>query len=133
MTDLSDYTPLQQKIIKEIVEFDNGFHSSYLIADTPFYEMLEETDNGIISTKKNVSASLSTGSTEYELQLFYSEEQSCWFYSLTHLGEEVRGVVHYNTVFNAMGEIAFVILNDNVNDTDLSMSLPYSNILILRK
>lgn len=133
MAELSDYTTIQQDIIKEIVSTDKNFHTVYMIADSPFFSMLEELDNGQLSIKKNVSCSLSTGATSYDLQIFYSEEQSCWFYCLKYLGEEIRGIVHYNTVCNAMGEIAFAILNDNVSDTDLSMSLPYSNVLVLRK
>ena len=133
MADLSEYTTLQQKVIKEIVENDRGFHSNYLIADTPFYGMLDELENGELAVRKNVSCSLSTGSSDFELQIFYSEEQSCWFYIMNNLGEEIRGVVHYNTVFNAMGELSFAILNDNVSDTDLSASLPYSNVLVMRK
>lgn len=133
MEDLSEYTASQQKVIREVVANDKGFHNSYLIADMPFYGMLGELESGELDVKKNVSCSLSTGSSDYELQIFYSEEQNCWFYSLYNLGEEVRGVIHYNTVVNAMGEIAFVILNDNVDDKDLSASLPYSNVLVLRK
>ena len=133
MTDLSEYTTAQQKVIKEIVTNDNGFHTEYSIANMPFYGMLVELENGQLGTKKNVLSSLSTGTVDYNLQIFYSEEQNCWFYCLTYLGAEVRGVIHYNTVFNAMGDIAFAILNDNVNDTDLSSSLPYSNVLVLRK
>ena len=133
MAELSEYTTTQQNVIKEIISNDNGLHSSYMIADAPFYGMLDELENGQLGVKKNVSSSLSTGGTEYDLQIFYSEEQGCWFYCLTSLGEEIRGVVHYNTVCNAMGEIAFAFLNDNVNDKDLSLSLPYTNILVLRK
>ena len=133
MADLSEYTTAQQKVIKEIVTNDNGFHTVYMIANMPFYNMLEELDNGQIGVKKNISSSLSTDSSNYELQLFYSEEQECWFYNLKYLGEEIRGIVHYNTVFNATGEIAFAILNDNVIDRELTSSLPYSNVLLLRK
>ena len=133
MATLSEYSTAQQKVIREIVENDKGFHSNYMIANMPFYGMLGETENGQMAVKTNVSCSLSTGATDYELQIFYSEEQSCWFYILSNLGEEVRGVIHYNTVFNAMGEISFAILNDNVSDTDLFSSLPYSNVLVMRK
>lgn len=133
MASISDYTDIQQKVIKEIVENDRGFHSSYLISDLPFYGMLEDTENGESVVKQNVSCSLNTGSTDYTLHIWYSNEQNCWFYNLSNLGEEIMGIVHYNTVCNAMGELAFAILNDNVSDTDLSVSLPYSNILVLRK
>ena len=133
MAELSDYSSTQQKVIKEIVSNDKGFHSTYMIADMPFYGMLEELDNGELSVKRNISCPLSTGSTDYDLQLFYSKEQSCWFFVLSNLSDEIRGIVHYNTEYNAMGELAFAILNDNVNDEDISASLPYSNVLVLRK
>lgn len=133
MSDISSYSTIQQKVIKEIINNDKGFHSTYLIADMPFYEMLEELENGETFVKTNVSCPLSSSNSEYELELNYSEEQSCWFYSFKYLGEEIRGVVHYNTVLNAMGDLSFVILNDNSDNSDLTPSLPYSNVLVLRK
>lgn len=133
MAEISEYTTPQQNVIKEIIKNDKNLHNNYLIADLPFYNMLDELDNGQLSVRKNVSCSLSTGSVDYELQIFYSKEQECWFYCLTNMQEEIRGIVHYNTVCNAKGELAFAILNDNISDTDLSMSLPYSNVLVLRK
>ena len=133
MADITDYSTEQQKVIKQIVANDKGFHKSVMIADMPFYGMLDQKDNGEYAIKKNVACPLSTGGTDYELQIFYSEEQSCWFYVMKSLGEEVRGVVHYNTIFNAMGEVSFVILNDNVDDEDMTASLPYSNVLVLGK
>lgn len=133
MADISEYTTIQQGVIKEIISNDNGFHTEYSIANIPFYGMLKELENGQLGITKNVSSSLSLGSTDYNLQISYSEEQNCWFYNFSYSGEEIRGVIHYNTVFNSMGNIAFAILNDNVNDNDLSSSLPYSNVLVLRK
>jgi hypothetical protein len=133
MADITDYSESQQKIIKEIISNDNGFHTSYMIADLPLYGMLEETDNGKYAIKKNVMSSLGTSGSDYTLNLWYSVEQKCWFYNLSGLSGDVRGVVHYNTVFNAMGELAFVILNDNITDTELTNSLPYSNVLVMRK
>ena len=133
MANISDYSTQQQKVIKEIVSNDKGFHSTYLIADTPFYGMLEELDNGETFVKTSVSCPLSSSNAEYELQLNYSQEQNCWFYVLKYLGEEIRGIVHYNTVVNAMGELSFAILNDNTDSSDLTPSLPYSNVLVLRK
>lgn len=133
MADITEYSDIQQNIIKEIVAIDRGLHTTYLISDLPLYAMLEQTDNGKVVVKEDVSCSLSTGGSDYSLRLWYSSEQKCWFYTLTYLGEEINGIVHYNTVLNAMGEIAFAILNDNTSDSDLSNSLPYSNILVMRK
>lgn len=133
MSDISNYSTLQQKVIREVVENDEGFHSTYMIADIPFYGMIEELEDGSVGIKRHVSCPLSSSNTEYELQLDFSEEQNCWFYVLKYLGEEVRGVVHYNTLCNSLGELSFVILNDNLEDKDLTASLPYSNVLVLRK
>lgn len=133
MADITEYSEIQQKVIAEIVAIDKGLHTTYLISDLPLYAMFELLDNGETTVKKDVSCSLSTGGSDYTLRLWFSTEQNCWFYTLSYLGEEINGIVHYNTVLNAMGEIAFAILNDNTSDTDLSNSLPYSNILVLRK
>ena len=133
MADVTDYSESQQKVIKEIISNDKGFHTSYMIADLPFYGMLEETENGQYAIKKNVMSSLGTSGSDYTLNLWYSVEQKCWFYNLSSLNGDVSGIVHYNTVFNAMGELAFAILNDNITDTELTNSLPYSNVLVMRK
>ena len=133
MSDITEYSTIQQNVIKSIISNDDGFHKTYMIGNLPFYNMLDELNNGEVSVKKNVISPLSTGSIDYNLQLFYSDEQKCWFYVFNNLGDEICGIVKYNTIVNAMGEVAFVILNDNENDTDITASLPYSNILILRK
>lgn len=133
MADLSEYSTTQQKVMTEIVSNDRGFHDTYMIADMPFYSMLQELDNGETTVRRDVSCSLNTGGSDYTLQLHYSEEQKVWFYTMTYLGEEIRGVVHYNTLFNSMGDLSFAILNDNVSDTDISISLPYSNVFVMRK
>lgn len=133
MADITEYSEIQQKVIREIITTDRGFHSTYLVSDLPLYAMLDELDNGERVVKKDIECTLSTGSSNYSLRIWFSVEQNCWFYTLSYLGEGVSGVVHYNTALNAMGELAFAILNDNTCDSDLSNSLPYSNILILRK
>lgn len=133
MADLSDYTTFQQKVMTDIVSYDKGFHTSFMIADNPFYGMMEVLDNGETAISKSVSCSLNTGGTDYTLELHYSEEQKCWFYLFAYSGEEIRGIVHYNTVLNAKGELAFVILNDSTEDADITLSLPYSNIFVMRR
>ncbi len=133
MADISDFSTNQQNIMKEVVENDRGFHTSFMIAETPFYGMLEELEDGGYTVNQNVECSLSSGGSDYTIQLHYSKEQTCWFYLLTYLSEEIRGIVHYNTVLNAKGELSFVILNDNTESEDISMSLPYSNVFVMRK
>ena len=133
MADLSDYSEFQQGVMNEVVANDRGFHSTFMIADVPFYGMLEELEDGTTDVKKDVECSLSTGASDITLQLHYSEEQKCWFYTMSYLGDEVRGIVHYNTLLNSMGELSFMFLNDNVSDTDLSLSLPYTNVFVMEK
>lgn len=133
MADITEYSDIQQKAMKEIVKLDSGLHTTFLISDLPLYGMLDQLDNGEMVVKRDVACSLSTGVVNYDIRIWYSVEQSCWFYTLSYLGEEVTGVVHYNTALNAMGELSFAFLNDNEEDKDLSNSLPYSNIFIMRK
>ncbi len=133
MANITDYSQIQQKIIKEIVTNDNGFHTTYMMADMPLYAMLEELDNGEFAVKEDIICSMSSGGSTISFKLWYSQEQKCWYYTLTNLGEEIRGIVHYNTVYNAKGEVAFAILNDNSDDGDIRNSLPYSNVLVMRK
>lgn len=132
MADLSDYSTFQQKTVREIVSNDRGFHTDFRIADYPFSEMIVETDSGMTSIIPNVTIPVSDGETEYNLNVRYSSETKSWWFCLYTPTDEIRGILHYNTVYNAMGEIAFAVLNDNVSG-DMDLSLPYSNLLILRK
>lgn len=132
MADLTDYTTFQQKVIKEIVSNDRGFHTQFMIADYPFSEMLIEAESGQNIITPNATIPVSDGETEYNLNIRYSEETKMWWFCLYTSTDEIRGVLHYNTVYNAMGEIAFAVLNDNI-DGDMANSLPYSNLLVLRK
>lgn len=132
MAELSDYSAVQQKVIKEIINNDRGFHTDIRIADYPFSEMLIDTDNDGVSVTQDATIPVDDGEVEYNLNIRYSEEQKVWFFTLFTPDDEVNGIVHYNTIYNAKGVIAFVILNDNI-ESDMVHSLPYSNLLILRK
>ena len=132
MADLSDYSDFQQKVIKEIKSNDRGFHTEFMIADYPFSEMIVETESGMTSINSNVTIPVTDGESEYNLNVYYSPEQKDWFFCFYTPTDEIRGVLHYNTIYNSMGEIAFAVLNDNI-DGDMDMSLPYSNLLLLRK
>ena len=132
MADLSDYSDFQQKVIKEIKSNDRDFHTEFMIADYPFSEMIVETESGMTSINPNVTIPVTDGGSEYNLNVYYSPEQKDWFFCFYTPTDEIRGVLHYNTIYNGMGEIAFAVLNDNI-DGDMDMSLPYSNLLLLRK
>ena len=135
MAELTDYSETQQKVIKEVIENDNGFHTGIYIAEQPLYDMISENDDGTIVTKQYVDSPLSLGSESYDLSVRYSQEQKCWFFTLAYGIDTFSGVVHFNTVYNPKGLVAFVILNDNPSDVveDISIALPFSNVLLLRK
>lgn len=135
MAELTEYSDIQQNVIKEVVKNDGGFHTGVYIAEQPLYDMISENDDGTLVTKPNVEAPLSLGSDTYDLNIRYSQEQKCWFFTLSYGTEYFSGIVHFNTVYNARGTVAIVILNDNISDIteDISIALPYSNVLLLRK
>lgn len=135
MAEITNFSNLQQEVIRSVIKNDNGFHTGFYIAEQPLYDMLSENDDGTLITKQNVDAPLGIGSETYDLNVRYSQEQKCWFFTFTYGTETFAGIVHFNTVYNARGEVAIVILNDNETDAveDISISLPYSNVLVLRK
>ena len=135
MDELADYSNTQAKVIREVVANDRGFHSSYYIADEPFYGMLNETEDGVLFTSPNCEASLTMSSTEYSLSVTRSDELKCWFFAFSYGEEETRGIIHFNTIYNAKGMTAIAFLNDSEEgDFDsINRNLPYSNILLLRK
>lgn len=133
MEDIAEYSELQQKVITEIIGNDKGFHNAYMIADMPLYAMMDTLDNGKSTIKNNVSCSLSVGNEDYNLHIWYSKEQDCWFFCLENLGRQIGGIIHYNTVYNAYGEFALAFLNDNTDAKSITTSLPYTNVLLMRK
>ena len=135
MAELTEYSYTQQKVIKEVVANDNGFHTGIYIAEQPLYDMISQNDDGTNVTKLNVDSPLSLGSETYDLNVRFSQEQNCWFFTVTYGTETFSGIVHFNTVYNAKGLVSIVILNDNTSDNteDISIALPFSNVLVLRK
>ena len=135
MANISDYSSTQQEIIKNIVNGDKGFHSSIMICDIPLIDMLSYADNDMQNIARNVSVNLSSFGRNYTLTLNYSENQKCWFFILSYSENEIRGIVHFNTVYNANAPVAFAFINDTSSDelNSVCQSLAYSNILIMEK
>ena len=135
MANISDYSSTQQEIIKNIVNGDKGFHSSIMICDIPLIDMLSYADNDMQNISRNVSVNLSSFGRNYTLTLNYSENQKCWFFILSYSENEIRGVVHFNTVYNANAPVSFAFINDTSSDelNSVCQSLAYSNILIMEK
>ena len=135
MANISDYSSTQQEIIKNIVNGDKGFHSSIMICDIPLIDMLSYADNDMQNIARNVSVNLSSFGRNYTLTLNYSENQKCWFFILSYSENEIRGAVHFNTVYNANAPVSFAFINDTSSDelNSVCQSLAYSNILIMEK
>ena len=133
--DLSDYSTNQQKVITEILEGDNNFHSGIYIAELPLYDMLQENEDDSTTVKKSAEVPLNIGSEDYTLSVRFSEEQKCWFVSFVYGDDEYNGILHFNTIYNPRGMFSFAIINDNTSDeiNDVTSALPYSNVLFLRK
>lgn len=125
----------QTEIAKKILKEDAGFHSTYLIADYPFSSITKETESGLQYTNPHCSFNVSTGGTSYDITFRYSEELKTWFFTVEWSGGRFDGIVHFNTVYNAQGLNAFVILNDSSGDDPDSVgrNLQFSNFLVMVK
>lgn len=135
MADLSNYSATQQEVIKKIVENDNGFHSSIMISDIPLIDIISYADNDMQNIARNASVNLSSFGKNYTLTVNYSEMQKCWFFVLSYSENEVRGIIHFNTLYQAKAPVSFAFINDTSSDEidSISQSLAYSNILIMEK
>lgn len=135
MADLSNYSATQQEVIKKIVENDNGFHSSIMISDIPLIDIISYADNDMQNIARNASVNLSSFGKNYTLTVNYSEMQKCWFFVLSYAENEVRGIIHFNTLYQEKAPVSFAFINDTSSDeiNSISQSLAYSNILIMEK
>lgn len=135
MDGLEQYSDFQIETIEKIIEDDKGFHTSYDIADYPFAGMFSDTDDGSVVVSECAMAEISNNSNSYTIKVWKSESVGEWFFLIVFGDEEYRGILHYNTVYNSKGETAFVFLNNSELDTlkGITMSLPYTNILVMRK
>lgn len=135
MAELTDYSDKMQKVIKEAVANDKGFHSEYFIAEFPLSEMLLEDDKGLTFTQESATVAISSNSTNYNLLVRFSNEQNCWFFTISDGSEEFEGIVHFNTVYNAKSDFSFIFLNNNDSGEiyDITQSLPFTSVFIMRK
>lgn len=135
MASVTEYSAIQEKTMREIVKNDNKFHSSYYISDIPFAEMLQTSSDGLAFTIASATVTLVVPGGTARIDLRHSEEQKCWFFTVVIGAEEIKGIVHFNTVYNAKGIAAFSFLNDTTLDDDDSITrqLPYANFFIMEK
>lgn len=135
MANVTEYSEIQQQAMRKIVKNDNNFHTSYYIADVPFAEMLQTNADGITFTIASATVSLVVPGGTAKIDLRHSDEQKCWFFTAEIGGEEIKGIVHFNTAYNAKGLNTIVFLNETALDDDESITrlLPYSNIFIMGK
>lgn len=132
---LSSYSEKVQKVITDIWERDDGFHSQIMAADLPFYEMLGQDSNGILYTEDKAVVSIGSGGAEFTVELRRSDEQKCWFFKASFGSDEFDGIVRFNTLYNAKGLFSFAFLNDTepTDFDDATQALPYSSFLAMVK
>ena len=135
MADITEYSNAQANMMREIVRNDGGFHTSFSISDTPFMEMQRVSGDGMTFTDASATVSLVTDGGTARIDLRHSDERRCWFFTFTEGLEEIKGIIHFNTVYNAKGFVAFAFMNDSGLDDDDSITrlLPYTNFFVMRK
>lgn len=135
MASVTDYSDIQAKAMTEAYKNDNGFHTIFYASDLPFSEMLQVNSDGMSFTNASSTVTLVVPGGTARIDLRHSEEQKCWFFTIEYGGEETKGIVHFNTLYNAKGMHSFMFLNDSNLDDDESITrlLPYSNFFIMVK
>lgn len=135
MAELSDFSDIQAKAISEIVKNDAGFHTEFYVADLPFESSLSDADDGTTFVQTDFEADITLSSLTYTIQMNKSNEQKCWFFTVTSDDEVVQGVLHFNTIYNSKGLFSFAFLNDSqVYDFDgITLGIPYCNFFLMRK
>lgn len=106
-----------------------------MISDIPLIDIISYADNDMQNIARNASVNLSSFGKNYTLTVNYSEQQKCWFFTLSYAEDEVRGIIHFNTLYRAKAPVSFAFINDTSSDeiNSISQSLAYSNILIMEK
>lgn len=135
MAELAEYSNIQSETMQDIVNNDNGFHNTFMVADNPLYEMLQENEKGLTFTQGSATVSLTFGSSALTLNVRHSNEQKCWFFSVSFGNDKYNGIVHFNTIYNPKGKMSFAFLSDSNSDDIESVTrlLPYINFFVMRK
>ena len=134
-TQFNSYSETEQKAIKQVVEGNKNFYTSFGISDLPFVEMEVLTEDNITAIKPFVIAYVTFNDTTYTITLRKSTEQKCWFIIVDNGVDSYSGIVNYNSVLSWNRLFAFVILNSNEgnNFDDITNTIQYSNFMILEK
>lgn len=135
MAELSDYSEKQRNVMQELVNRDNGFHNTYFVADLPLAGMLMETDEAATIISKSGEASIYGDIGAFNLKLYWSDDAQRWFFTFSSDANTFNGILHFNTIYDSMGEVAFCFLSDSdeTSQTEMGMSIPYINLFIMRK
>lgn len=132
---MDELSELQQKVVREIIKNDNGFHASFSTAEYPLYNMLSDSEDGLTIVSECGMAEISDSAINLTLKVWLSREQKCWFFKMITKDNEINGVVHFNTIYNSKGTVSFAFLNDSVLDSvdDITRAIAYSTIFVMRK
>ena len=135
MAELTDYSEKQRSVMQEIVARDRGFHTSYFVADLPLAGMLMEDGGSSTMISKSGEASIYGDIGSFNLKLYWSEDAQKWFFTFSSDTNSFTGILHFNTIYQAMGETAFCFLSDSdeTRQTEIGMSIPFTNLFIMRK
>lgn len=135
MEGLEGYSDTQKQIIETIVERDNKFHKNVFVSDAPFSGIFQDNDDGTTTVSGSILAEVSNSDINISIRIWRSEESKLWFFYVQTGNDEIRGILHFNTIYNARGEISFAFLSDsNSDDFDgINTALGYSNFLLMRK
>ena len=132
---MDELTELQKEKALKIIAEDKGFHTVSMQSAYPFSPMLNEDGDGYNIVYRNCSVTIESGAYSVFITFSYSVDLDTWFFSAEWNGDKFDGIVHFNTLYNAGGEIAFAFLNDSDDDTSdsITRNLPYSGFLFLAK
>lgn len=145
--ELNQLSERQKNYAVDAIASDNGFHNTYLLSMAPFIAMISETDSGSIVVSQSAMAEVSDSASSYTIRVWRSDEQKCWFFLVITGTDEIRGVLHFNTIYNAKGETSIMFLNDAEMELPeevteetksewvkkITQNIAYSNILVMRK
>lgn len=132
---IDEYSERVQSAILEIAGGDGGFHSQAMAAALPFYDMLEQGEDGTLSVSPSAEVSIGGGSIDFDVTLRKSDEEKAWFFTVSFGTERFDGVLRFNAIYNARGAFSFAFLNDaEVSDyEDITQAIPYITFFAMVK
>lgn len=131
---MAGYPETIKNLVREMIENDGGFHSSAYLSYDFLSDMIEVDENGMTFTQSNVVKDID-GIVSMSLELDRNDETKEWLFTLKYGENSFSGLLRMNTVYNAMGDVAFALVNSNKSETfdDITLSLPYSTFFCMVK